>query len=94
MQLTIDQALAIMRKLKVDFIACDHHYRGILNLDSVPVLVIHCSHGKGDLPGNVPHRFRKNLKLTVREFERLRDCYLSRDGYLALLRSRLKEWEG
>jgi hypothetical protein len=91
MHLTIDQALAIMRKLKIDFVDCDHHYRGILSLDGVPVLVIHCSHGHGDLPGNVPHRFRKNLRLTIREFEKLRDCHLSRDGYLALLRERLEE---
>lgn len=90
MQLTIDQALTIMRKLKIEFRQCDHHYRGILTLDGIPVLVVHCSHGRGDLPGNVPHRFRKNLLLSVKEFEQLRDCHLSREGYLTLLRERLE----
>ncbi len=91
MHLTIDQALAIMRRLEIPFTSSAQHHRGVLMLDGASVLVVHCSRRRGDLPGMIPHKFRKNLRLTVEEFESLRDGEMSRADYCRILRLRLQE---
>ena len=74
-----------MKKLDVEVVKCKHHVRGYVCYEGKRILPLRCSFGNKDVPGPVPHRFRKSLKLTVREFEELRDCTLSRDDYLVIL---------
>lgn len=87
MQLSTREALQILSKLKVEVVECSHHYRGFVTLDNGQRLFpVHCSRGNKDLPSNIPHRFRKSLKLTVSEFHNLRSCTMDREAYLALLK--------
>jgi hypothetical protein len=88
MQLSIQQAERIMRKLEVELIQCSHHVRGFVTFNGTRLFAIHCSFGRKDLPGNVPHRFRKALKLTVAEFEILKGCTMSRAQYFDVLRQK------
>jgi len=88
MQLTTRQAAKIFRKLKVVRKQSTHHVAGFVMVDGKKVLPVHYSHGKKDIKGPVPHRFRKSLRLSEPEFAELRDCTLSRDDYVQLLRSR------
>lgn len=77
-----------MAKLEVEFVECAHHVRGFVTCDGKRVLAVHCSFGRKDLPGHVPHLFRRSLKLTPEEFETFRACHMSRAQYLELLRAR------
>lgn len=88
MQLSTKQAGKIFRKLRVEVKRSRHHVAGFVVVDGRKVLPVHYSRGSKDLPGPVPHRFRKSLHLTVSEFESLRDCTLSRDEFVALLKER------
>jgi hypothetical protein len=88
MQLTTKQAGRIFRKLEVTEKRSTHHVAGFVTVDGKKVLPVHYSHGNKDMKGPVPHRFRKSLRLSESEFAELRDCTLSRDGYIALLRQR------
>jgi hypothetical protein len=88
MQLTTADADRVLRKLGCELVACRHHVRGFLTVDGKKVLAVHYSFGRKDMPGDVPHRFRRSLHLTLEEFNRLLGCTLSRDGYLGLLRTR------
>jgi hypothetical protein len=85
MQLSTREAAKIFRKLEIRPAKSSHHVRGFLVVDGVKVLPLHYSHGHKDLPGNVPRRFAKSLKLTPAEFAELKRCTMSRDNYLELL---------
>jgi hypothetical protein len=88
MQLTTRQASRIFRKLGVNAKRSTHHVAGFVLIDGKRVLPVHYSHGNKDMKGPVPHRFRKSLRLSEDEFAALRDCTLSRDAYVQLLRDR------
>lgn len=88
MQLTTVEAARVFGKLEIKAVACKHHVRGFLVVNGKRVLPVHYSNGRKDLPGNVPHLFRKSLHMSVEEFNQFLACTLSRIEYLALLRSR------
>jgi hypothetical protein len=88
MQLTTKQAGRIFRKLHVMEKTSTHHVAGFVMVDGKKVLPVHYSRGNKDMKGPVPHRFRKSLRLSEGEFAELRDCTLSRDDYVELLRER------
>lgn len=85
MDLTNRQAKRIMEKLEVEFVKCKHHYRGFFTIDGKKLFPVHCSFGNKALPGDIPHRFRKSLKLSIAEFEILRSCKIGRSEYLEIL---------
>ena len=85
MQLNINKVKQIMHKLEVEMVKCKHHYRGFVTYNGVKLFPIHCSLGKKDLPGNVPHRFRKSLKLDIEEFEYLCSCHMKKQEYFQIL---------
>jgi hypothetical protein len=87
-QLSTGDAERIFRKLDIKA-KKGHHIAGWLIVDGKRVLPLHYSHGRKAMPGNVPHRFRKALHLSVPEFEELKRCPMSREKYIALLRERL-----
>ena len=77
-----------MKKLQVEFVSCKHHVRGFVTVDGKKLFPVHCSFGSKDLPGNVPHLFRKSLKLDVQEFGTLRGCTIDRQKYLEILKAK------
>jgi hypothetical protein len=88
MQLTTRQAARIFRKLEVIEKKSTHHVAGFVMVDGKKALPVHYSHGNKDMKGPVPHRFRRSLYLNESEFVALRDCTLSRQDYIALLRTK------
>jgi hypothetical protein len=86
MQLTTENAGRILTKLAVELTQCKHHVRGFVCLDGRRLFPVHFSFGNKDLPGNVPHLFRRSLHLTLDEFEVLRGCSMTREQYFELLR--------
>ena len=72
MQLTTREAEKLIKKLGFEVVECKHHIRGFLTVDGRRIFPVHCSFGRGDLPGEVPHLFRKSLKLSTAEFAVLR----------------------
>jgi hypothetical protein len=88
MQLSTKEAIKLIHKLELEIIECKHHVRGFLVLNGRRIFPVHCSFGHKDLPGHVPHLFRKSLMLSVEEFETLRSCRLDRNSYLDLLKQK------
>ena len=86
MQLTTREALEVMRTLGVEFTECKHHVRGYMIVENIKLFPVFCSFGQKDLPGDVPHRFRRSLHLTEEEFSRVRSGNLGRDEYIGILR--------
>lgn len=88
MQLSISELERIFKKLEIEAKHSTHHVAGWLVVDGQKVLALHYSRGRKDMPGYVPHRFRKALHLKVDEFVRFKRCKMGKDEYLALLRER------
>ena len=88
MQLTTKEATSLMRKLEIELVECKHHIRGFVTYNGRRLFAVHCSYGTKDLPGNVPHLFRKSLRLSTSEFEILRSCKINRERYLEILKER------
>lgn len=86
MHLTTADAAKIFRKLQVQEKQSRHHVAGFVVIDGKKTLPLHYSHGNKEMKGPVPHRFRRSLHLSEAEFAELRDCTLSRDGFIELLR--------
>lgn len=93
MQLSTREAEAVLRKIGVTLRHSSHHVRGFVQIDGVAVLPVHYSHGNKQLPGGVPHKFRRSLLLSVEEFRQLGKCTLSKDEYFAIVRGRLTTGE-
>ena len=89
MQVSTRDAERLFAKLRITPKRSTHHVMGWIELDGRKVLPVHYSHGRKDMPGNIPTLFRQSLLVTVEEFAELRDCSLSREAYLELLRDRL-----
>ena len=77
-----------MRKLELELVECKHHLRGFIVVDGRRMFAVHCSFGHKDLPGSIPHRFRRSLKLDDEEFATLRGCTLGPKEYVELLRAK------
>lgn len=88
MHLTTSEAAKVCKKLEIELVECKHHVRGFLIEDGRRILPVHYSNGRKDLPGEVPHLFRKALHLSVEEFRSFLKCTLSREEYIALLNER------
>jgi hypothetical protein len=78
----------IFRKLELKDTRSKKHVHGWLMVDGQRVLPLHYSLGRGDMPGHVPERFRKAMRLDRAEFREMVNCKMTRAAYLRLLRSR------
>lgn len=85
MQLTTREAERIFTKLKIVEKRSTHHVAGFLVVDGVKVLPFHYSHGKKDMPANIPHKFRRMMHLSEEEFEKMKVCTMTRDEYIEIL---------
>jgi len=88
MQLTTKDACRVLKKLECELVECKHHIRGFVILDGRRMFPVHMSYGRKDLPGDVPHRFRQSLNLTIEEFSALSSCTMSRSKYFEVLREK------
>lgn len=79
----------IFSKLEIITTQNNHHVRGFITINNKKVIPIYYSHGKGDLPGRVPDKFRKSLRLEVDEFRLLVQCPLKKEEYYEILKKRL-----
>jgi hypothetical protein len=87
MQLSKREAKKIIDKLQIDHRNKTHNY-GFLKYNNKKILPVYFSHGKGDMPGNVPDKFRQSLKINRSDFEDLKNCPLSRADYIEILKSK------
>jgi len=87
-QLSRREIESIFKKLRLEPKKSTHHLAGWLVVDGKRILPLHYSHSRKDMPGNVPHRFRKSMLLTGPEFNDMKACTMSREAYIELLRGR------
>jgi len=88
MQLSTRDAEGVFAKLEMVEVRSTHHVRGYFYLNGVRLFSLHYSRGNKDMPANVPHLFRKGMRLSTDEFRRFRVCTMSRDEYIRLMRQR------
>lgn len=88
MQLSAAELKRIFNKLEIEPKQSTHHVAGWLVVDGKKILALHYSRGHKDMPGHVPHRFRKALHLKTDEFQVFKRCRMDKDEYLELLRER------
>ncbi len=87
MQLKKIEAQAIINKLKIEHRHKKHNY-GLLRYKGKPILSVYFSHGRGDMPGKVPDKFRQSLKINENDFKNLKNCPLSREDYIEILKEK------
>lgn len=88
MQLTTREAARIFDKLDVDVAKSRHHVRGFVTYNGARLLPVHYSHGHKDMPGHVPKRFAKSLRLSLEEFADLKRCTMTKETYFGILREK------
>jgi hypothetical protein len=87
-QLSTREAERIFNKLDVEPVKSSHHVRGFVTVDGVRLLPVHYSNGRKDMPGHVPKRFAKSLRLSLEEFAELKRCTMTKEEYLTILSDR------
>lgn len=88
--LTTVEAASIFAKLKLVEKRKGYHVRGFLYVNGKLIAVAQYPHGRKDLPGRVPTRFRESLYLDEAEFRPMKKCTTKLPEYLELLRSKGK----
>jgi hypothetical protein len=88
MQIKTTDAGRVLKKLQFELVECDHHVRGFFVLEGKKLFPVHYSFGRKDMPGNISHRFRNSLNLSLEEFAELMRCTLDRQAYLEILRKK------
>jgi hypothetical protein len=84
--LEADDAARIFAKLRIQSRRTQHQVAGFLVVGGRKVLNLHYGHSRDALGTYECERFRSLLRLSPDELARLRDCTMSRDDYIALLR--------
>lgn len=87
MQVKKDEARSVFNKLQIEYRSESHNY-GWLRYEGKPILPVYFSHGKGDMPAKVGDKFRQSLKINEEQFRALRDCPLTREDYINILKSK------
>jgi hypothetical protein len=62
------------------------HCVASLFVNGKKVVVTVYSQGRGDMPGHISDRFRKQLHLSSPDFLKFRECSLQEPGYMKILR--------
>ena len=87
MQLKKREAEQIFDKLRIARKGTKHIH-GWFTHEGRRILFAHFSHRKGDMPGNVPDKFRQSLKLDKEQFRLLKDCPIDRERYIEILKEK------
>jgi hypothetical protein len=86
MELTTREAQRIFRKLDVEAVESTHHCRGFVVYNGVRILPVFYSRGRKAMPGHVPKKFAKSLRLTLDEFAVLKSCTMTKSEYFDAIR--------
>jgi hypothetical protein len=89
MQLKKREAGRLFIKLGVKDKNSKHHISGWIEIDGKKTLPIHYSNGNGDMPAKIADKFRRSLLLTLDEFCALKDCHMSKEEFVDLIRHRI-----
>lgn len=87
MQLKKREAEKIVNKLQIEYKSKKHNH-GWFRHRGVPILKVYYSHGRGEMPGTIPDRFRQSLKLDEDQFRLLKDCPIDRERYIEILKKK------
>jgi len=87
MQVKKAEAHSIFNKLQIQYRSESHNY-GWLRHEGKAILPVYFSHGRGDMPAKVGDKFRQSLKINEEQFRALRDCPLTREGYIGILKEK------
>ena len=85
MQLKRKEVLGIFKKLRMEVnfsrdVIAKFYYEGKF------ILATKVSHGRGDVKGDIPHFIRQQLKLNEKDFIALKNCPLTREDYVNILK--------
>ena len=64
------------------------HLNGWLEYNGKKLFPVRLSYGSGDVPGKVSDKIRQQYKLNEAQFSELRDCPLTYDGYIEILKTK------
>ena len=87
MQLKWKEVRRVYEKLQVD-IREGKDPGGWFTYEGKKVLYVRRSKGEGDVPGHVPEKIRQSLRLNEKSFIQLKNCPLSREEYIEILRNK------
>ncbi len=87
MQLKKSDVDTIFQKLGIESRSTGHKIGWFIH-EGRKILMLRCSHGKGDVPGHVSDKIRSQVHLGMDDFRDLVKCPLKRDGYVAILRAK------
>lgn len=90
MEVSAREAERIFNKLQVNPRRSTHHVAGVVVVDGVARFPVHYSHGRKGLQGRAAQMFRKSLHLEPKEFAVLKRCKMTRDEYLAIIRTQVE----
>lgn len=85
MQLTTRDTKKIFEKLHLEVDTSGHHVKGYLLHDGKVILRLYYSHGNASLPGNVSHKFRRSMRLSIDELRDFLACKMTRERYIEIL---------
>ena len=85
MQVKKAEMSKVFKNLKLEVRSTTHRY-GWFTFEGSKILRVHCSHGKGSIPGRVSDKIRSQLRLSQDDFRELIACPLSREGYVSILK--------
>jgi len=57
-------------------------------INKLQILPVYFPHGRGDMPGKVPDKFRQSLKINEDDFENLKNCPLNKEDYIEILKEK------
>lgn len=89
LQLKKKEMERVFKKLDIDVVDNNHHVRGFISINGKKVIPVYFSHGRGEIPGNIPEKIRKLFRLEKDEFRLLIKCPMSKETYLSLLKNRI-----
>ena len=87
MQLKWKQVSQIAEKLHIN-LRDGKHLNGWLEHNGKKLFPVRLSYGSGDVPGKVSDKIRQQYKLNEEQFGSLRDCPLSYEGYIEILKGK------
>ncbi len=83
-----DKAAGLFKKLQVMPRHSTSVVTGLVHLDGRAAVLLSFPNGNYEMSERVELRFMRSLKLDADEYQALRDCRISRSGYLEILRHR------
>jgi hypothetical protein len=87
MQLKWKEVKKLLEKVQVTFREGKDPGGWLVN-EGKKILYLRMSKGEGDVPGHVPDKIRQSLHLNEELFMQLKNCPLSREEYIEILKKK------